>query len=260
MRPYLQNLSIILLCLGAVFSFGVQAKLISLILWGTGFLCILFTSTEFRRYGMLLYGIFFMLSLTPISTDISIPHMTLLGVILLTAVILPYALSRYVYHDDVIQFKFHHGRRWYKTEILYVLLTAALALILLPFYFSTSQAYKNWAVDLEPFALFRFFLGTNGLGLWDELFFINTVLGILRRHFRFFWANTAQAVLFTSFLYELGFRGWGPFMIFPFALLQGYIFKKTESLLYVITIHLTLDFILFFVLIYFHYPSLFFNR
>ena len=41
-----------------------------------------------------------------------------------------------------------------------------------------------------------------------------------------------------------------------FALTQGYIFKKTESLLYVITIHLTLDLVLFLALLNVHTPTL----
>jgi hypothetical protein len=46
-----------------------------------------------------------------------------------------------------------------------------------------------------------------------------------------------QAVLFTSFLFKLGFTGWGPVMIFIFAIIQGVVFRKTDSLFYVITIH-----------------------
>jgi hypothetical protein len=61
--------------------------------------------------------------------------------------------------------------------------------------------------------------------------------------------------MWTSFLYELGFRGWGPLLIFPFALSQGYVFKTTKSLLYIITVHLTIDFMLFLVLIHLHHPE-----
>ena len=64
-----------------------------------------------------------------------------------------------------------------------------------------------------------------------------------------------QAVLFTSFLHELGFTSWGPLMIFPFALIQGYTFATTRSLSYVVTVHLTFDLVLFGVLLHAHQRS-----
>jgi membrane protease YdiL (CAAX protease family) len=103
--------------------------------------------------------------------------------------------------------------------------------------------------------LLKLFIGTNVLGIWDELFFVITVLAILRRYLPFIWANGAQAILWTSFLYELGFRGWGPVAIFPFALLQGYIFKRTDSLLYILTIHLTIDLVLYLALVHAYHPG-----
>lgn len=97
-------------------------------------------------------------------------------------------------------------------------------------------------------------IGTQALGLWDELFFISTTLGLLRQFFPFAVANLFQAIMMTSFLYELGFRKWVFLILFLFSLLQGYIFKKTESLFYVITIHLTLDLVLYLALIHAYYP------
>jgi membrane protease YdiL (CAAX protease family) len=116
--------------------------------------------------------------------------------------------------------------------------------------------YHNWNFDLTVESLGLLFIGTNALGIWDELFFVVTVLALLRRHLPFVWANLAQASMFTAFLYELGFRGWAPFLIFPFALLQGIVFKKTENLIYVIAIHLTLDFVLYLALINAHHSHL----
>lgn len=49
-------------------------------------------------------------------------------------------------------------------------------------------------------------------------------------------ANVLQAVLFTSFPFELGFQAWGPVMIHAFALVQGYIFQLTRSLTYVVCV------------------------
>jgi membrane protease YdiL (CAAX protease family) len=60
-----------------------------------------------------------------------------------------------------------------------------------------------------------------------------------------------------SFLWELGYRGWGPLLTIPFALLQGYIFQRTRSLPYVVTVHLTFDMIIFAILVHAYDPALF---
>ena len=96
----------------------------------------------------------------------------------------------------------------------------------------------------------------NGVGLWDELFFICIVFALLRHHFPFWQANLLQSVMFVSFLWELGYRGWGPLLTVPFALLQGYIFARTRSLPYVVTVHLTFDLIIFGILVHAYNPDL----
>jgi membrane protease YdiL (CAAX protease family) len=63
--------------------------------------------------------------------------------------------------------------------------------------------------------------------------------------------------VFVSFLWELGYRSWGPVFTIPFALLQGYIFVRTKSLLYVVTVHLSFDIIIFMIIVHAHTPSLF---
>ncbi|MEO5691066.1 MAG: CPBP family glutamic-type intramembrane protease [Candidatus Saccharimonadales bacterium] len=115
----------------------------------------------------------------------------------------------------------------------------------------------NWPAVSTANEVLRLFIGTNALGIWDELFFICTVLVLLRRHFPFWQANLLQAVLFTSFLYELGFGAWGPAMIFIFALIQGLIFKVTQSLPYIVMVHLLFDLVLFMVLLHAHNPNIF---
>jgi hypothetical protein len=74
----------------------------------------------------------------------------------------------------------------------------------------------------------------------------------LRRHFVDWQANVIQGVLFTSFLWELGFHARGPLLIYPFALVQGWIFKLTRSLTYIVCVHLLFDFVLFLVLVHAH--------
>jgi membrane protease YdiL (CAAX protease family) len=98
-------------------------------------------------------------------------------------------------------------------------------------------------------------VGVGAVGIWDELFFICTVFALLRRHFRFWQANALQAIVFVSFLWELGYQAWGPLLTIPFALLQGFIFMKTRSLAYVVTVHLLFDAVVFLVLVHAHNPG-----
>lgn len=230
-------------------------KLLGFSLLILGLILLLVCRRQFAKEILLIYISLILLGITAINTDISYSHMFAMGMTLLVAVALPYFISRFIYKDNLVRFKFHHGRTWYKTEIAYIFLTAIVCYFLIPFYLSNTGSYLNWRVDPGASNIVRLFIGTNALGIWDELFFISTVLGILRRFLNFSTANIVQAVLFTSFLYELGFRGWGYIMIFLFALIQGFVFKKTESLFYVITIHLTLDFVLFLALINAHHPA-----
>ena len=90
----------------------------------------------------------------------------------------------------------------------------------------------------------RLFIGVNAVGLWDELFFICTVFTLLRRHFPTVAGQSPQAMVFVSFLWELGYQSWGPLLTFPFALVQGYIFNRTRSLPYVVSVHLIFDCVL----------------
>lgn len=255
MKKWFEHLNIILLCLSTVILIGLQIKPEGWILLLLSSLTLLLCSKQFAKDLLLIYISIAILGITPINTDISIPHMLQMALTLTLAVAIPYLVSRFVYKDYLVRFQFHHGRNWYKLEVAYIGLTVFIAYFLLPFYLKNTGAYLNWTVEPGISNIARFFIGTNALGIWDELFFVSTVLGILRRYLTFHLANLAQAVLFTSFLYELGFTGWGFIMIYIFALIQGYIFKKTESLFYIITIHLSLDLVLFLALINAHHPS-----
>ncbi len=253
-RPF-EVINIVLLCLSGIFLVGLQQKPWAWLLVATGILELFLCRRQFAKDVLLIYLSLALLGITPITTDISYQHMAFMGATLVLAIAIPYAVSRFIYKDYLVRFQFHNNRGWYKKEILYIAVTAAICYFIIPFYLRDTAAYLNWTVEPGISHISRFFIGTNALGIWDELFFISTVLGILRRFLPFIWANLAQSVLFTSFLYELGFTGWGFAMIFVFANIQGFVFKKTESLLYVITIHLTMDFILFLALINAHHTG-----
>jgi membrane protease YdiL (CAAX protease family) len=256
MRQHFKTVSIILLALTGIVLIGLQMKEIGFILLGCGVFTLFFCENQFRRNIFLLYLCLAILGLTPISTVITPLHSVQMGIPLALVVVIPYVVSRFIYKNHLVRFQWHHGRKWYKAEILYILITAFLAYLILPVMLQSADSYKNWDIQPTTESLITSYIGLNAVAFWDEFFFIVTVLGILRKHLSFLWANTTQSVLFTAFLYTLGFQGWSFIIIFIFAFVQGYIFKRTESLLYVLTIHLIFDLILHLTLVYLHYPSL----
>ena len=171
----------------------------------------------------------------------------------------PYAISRFWYGDRVIRFPWRTGRRWTRTQWIYLVAVTVTGWLVLPFYFITSGVYQNWPTVTEPDEIARLFVGVNAVGTWDELFFICTVFALLRRHFPTWQANLLQTVVFVSFLWELGYQSWGPLLTIPFALIQGYTFKLTKSLTYVLVVHLIFDAVVFCVIVYAHtgWPAIF---
>lgn len=178
------------------------------------------------------------------------------GLALGGAVVVPYVISRWGYRDHAIRFPWRGGGRWTAFQWSWLVGVLVLGWLILPFYFITSGVYLNWPVVDTPDLIARLFVGVGAVGIWDELFFICTCFALLRRHFVFWQANILQAVVFVSFLWELGYQAWGPLLTIPFALLQGFIFMKTRSLAYVVTVHLLFDAVVFAVLVHAHNPGL----
>lgn len=192
-----------------------------------------------------------------LKADLSDAGIARFGVVLSAAVLVPYVVHRYLLKQDVIRFPVRTGRRWSRTQVVYLLVVVLLAYLILPWYFLGSGAYLNWPVVDTGQEVARLFVGVNAVGIWDELFFVCTVLALLRVHFPFPVANVLQAAVFVSFLWELGYREWGPLLTIPFALVQGWIFRKTASLTYVVSVHLLFDLVVFMVLVHAHEPALF---
>lgn len=172
------------------------------------------------------------------------------------AVLVPYLVSRFVFRDRAISFPWRVRRRWNRWQWGWLVAVLVLGWLILPFYFITSGVYLNWPVVDTPELIGRLFIGVGAVGIWDELFFICTVFALLRRHFPDALANVLQTIVFVSFLWELGYREWGPALTIPFALLQGWIFLRTHSLAYVVTVHLLFDAVVFAVLVHAHNPGL----
>ena len=173
------------------------------------------------------------------------------------AVLAPWLVSRYLFNDRTLTFPVRSGKRWQRWHWIYIGVVIVAAYLILPFYFISSGVYQNWP-DLDGGGdIARLFVGVNAVGIWDELFFICIVFALLKKHFPLALANVLQAAVFVSFLWELGYSEWGPLLTIPFALIQGWIFARTKSLSYVVTVHLLFDAVVFMVLVHAHHPHLF---
>lgn len=236
----------------AVLIFVVEAKLAGVLLLA------LTTAIGFagnRHFGRDLALVFVgvtIMGLVPVTTDISVAHMLVMGAGMIAAIAIPYVMSRYALHTHTIRFPIATGQRWSRREIAWVIVVPLLGYLILPVYLIRTGVYQNWPAASDVSSIGRLFVGTNALGIWDELFFVCTVFALLRRHYPDVFAIVLQAVLFTSFLYELGFRSWGPVLIFPFAVVQAYTFRVTKSLSFIVTVHLLFDLVLFLALLHAH--------
>lgn len=196
-------------------------------------------------------------SATSVEADVSWDRFLIIGTVLILAVSVPLLIDRFVYRRRAITFPWRGEHRWSRLEVIYVVAVPFLGWAILPFYFIRSGAYLNWPHITDASELARFFVGVNAVGTWDELFFICTCFALLRRHFPVWLANALQATIFVSFLWELGYREWGPLLTIPFALIQGFLFARTGSLLYVLVVHLLFDAIVFMAIVHAHNPDMF---
>jgi membrane protease YdiL (CAAX protease family) len=194
------------------------------------------------------------ISFISLHADLTDAGITRFAIALGGAVLIPYAITRWGFHDHAVRFPWKGGR-WSRRMWTYLVVVIFLAYLILPFYFLTSGVYRNWPAVADWNMIGRLFFGVNAVGLWDELFFICTVYTLLLRHFRPWLANLLQAGIFVSFLWELGYQAWGPLLTIPFALVQGAIFSWTKNLFYVVAVHLLFDAVVFLVIVHAHHPE-----
>lgn len=198
-----------------------------------------------------------LLALSPISTDTSTRGFALLGASFTLALIVP-TLSLWRERPRPVTFAFW-PQRLEPVDILYTLLAVPIAWGVFWLYFGVlSPAVPfNWSLPPEPDTaeLVRLFVGINLVGIWDELFFINVGYAVLRQLFGPRAANLAQAVIYTTVLWTMAFRGVGPIFVYLFALTQGAMFERSKVLLWVLIAHLIVDYFLFQAIVSAHYPD-----
>ncbi|MEK7603404.1 MAG: CPBP family glutamic-type intramembrane protease [Patescibacteria group bacterium] len=248
-------ISLALIIFSAVVLIGIQLKLVGWVILAASFGSTFWLLPKIARDLRLIMLSLAILGLTPISTEITGWNMLNLAIMLPLAVMLPHLILRKYYADKTIKFNFDVRRKWSRPEKFYLLTGVIGAYFVLPYYFTSTGAYLNWPSINNWSEAIRLFIGTNGMGTWDEFLFVNTIMALLLRHFTYKVANLAQAIIFTSFLFELGFSSWGWAMIFAFALTQGAVYKRTKSIYFLLCIHLSIDFILYLALIWSHNPS-----
>lgn len=255
MKRLFEYLSVLLVCASTIFLVGLQMRTFGWIILLIGIIFLKFCRKEFARDFLLLYLSIFILALTPLNPDIDFLHIFQMGLGIATAVALPYLISRYIFKNNLIKFNFKMKNADFAFKFAYLIFLSTATYFVVPFYLFTTQAYLNWHFEPGFSYLIKIFLALSIVGIWDELFFINTVLVILKKHLTFNIANLVQAIIFSAVLYDVGFKSWGFLVIFSLAFLQGYVFRKTGSLYFVAATHLVADFILFLALINAHYPN-----
>ncbi len=207
------------------------------------------------RLGVLL-GAVLVLAIVPIGTEFSNTNFLRIGLAFAAVAAGPYFILRR-WDPGVIEYTLW-PRHWQATEIFYALTSIPLAWFIVHWYFfvATPEMPLQWPIDHASPAsqIWRLFYGINSVGIWDELFFINTVYAVLRSLFSPRVANLAQAVVYTSVLTDMAFIGIGPVLIFLFALIQGAVYERTRALVYVLFVHLVVDAFLVKAILHYHQP------
>lgn len=222
---------------------------------------------KLRRRMVILLGCVLILGLCDINPGLSNENFLKLGIPFTLVIVLPSLIQHFGDRGvgrgpGIIRYRFWPVH-WRKHDIIYTVLSIPLAWIILKSYewgnrtFLNDELFRHWLLPAEPdpAIIKRLFAGINLVGIWDELFFVNTAFALLRSLFNFRVANTMQAILYTAVLYDMAFTGCGIFIVFFFAWTQGSMFEKSESLLWVLLVHLIVDYFLVAFIVQAYYPD-----
>ncbi|MEZ4607740.1 MAG: hypothetical protein R2880_09615 [Deinococcales bacterium] len=252
LKPYL---SLVLLLALVVLGVAFEAYVISAILAFGLAISLAFENPFRRKLYLALASAVAILIIAPINTDLSYQHVVNLAVAFGLCLVVPALILK---GEKVIEFHFW-PKHFDRVDIIYTLISLPLAYAAFKLYFYLSPEVPfNWSQppEAQNSALLKLFLGINAVGIWDELFFINTSYAIIRRLFNYPLANFAQAVIYTAILWDMAFRGVGPIIVYLFALSQGAMYERSKVLLWVLIVHMIVDYVLFQAIVSAHYPSL----
>lgn len=248
--------AMIALCLGYV---AIVSQLSTL---GGAILClgslagILLLHKEQKAYGLLVWLAVVIMAIIPVATTINVSQFIFMGGGMIVAVATPYIIAHRRYKTSFLDTAWDLRKRWTRREVAYVLTAVMICGFWLFYYFLTTNANKGWSMESTNDILIVFAV-IMIIGLWEELFFIAFIFTALNRYLPFLAANTLQAIMFTAFLYQIGFQGWIVPFVFSYTWYQGYVFYKTKNLLVTITIHVLVDLLVFVALLFSVRPDLF---
>src|SRR5258706_12280791 len=128
MNKFANFLSIAFLGLASVTLMGLEIKPLGWTFLAIGAIAtFLWCQKTFKKDILLIYLSLAFLGLAHISTSLNDAVAIPFGIFLFLAVAGPYAISHFLYKDSSVKFSFHHGRNWYKTEVLYILAAIVVA-------------------------------------------------------------------------------------------------------------------------------------
>jgi len=214
-----------------------------------------------------LLGCVVLLGLTDINPSLAAENFLKVGIPFTLVIVVPAIIHHFGDRSvgrgpGIIRYRFWPVH-WRRHDIIYTILSIPLAWVVLKSYewgnrtFFDDELFRTWTLGpvADPAEIRRLFIGINLVGIWDELFFVNTAFALLRSLFSFRLANAVQAVIYTAVLYDMAFTGCGIFIVFFFAWTQGSMFEKSESLLWVLVVHLIVDYFLVAFIVQAYYPD-----
>jgi hypothetical protein len=242
----LRVLALVMFALATVLLIPLHQHAVGTVVWGLALFLVLRDSrAEVKRRMGTLLGCVAILAVCDINTSTTLGNFLQVGIPFALVIVLPPLVFART-DPGVIRFRFRPRKRWGR-DLLYTVISIPLSWAVLKFYWAVNpDLYRQWALSPEMgrAEVGRLFAGINLVGVWDELFFVNTVFATLRSLFCFPLANALQALVYTSVLNDMAFVGIGPLIVFCFAWTQGFMFERSDNLAFVLIVHLIVDFFL----------------